>query len=53
MRGGGVWTSKKGRKNPTFWKIPNLGGGVKGGDGEGGMVSQLLPVMNYDSFPKK
>ena len=26
---------------------------VGGGSGEIGMVSQLLPVFNYDSFPNK
>ena len=38
------------RKNSTFWKIPNRGG--KGGPAEVGMVSHILPVFNFESFPK-
>ena len=39
MRGGGPGPPKKEEKFPTRG----------GGSGEGGMVSQLLPVLNYDS----
>ena len=46
MRGGGSGPPKKEEKFPLFEKFPTYGG-----EGEIGMVSQLLPVLNYDSFP--
>ena len=48
MRGGGSGPPKKEEKFPLFEKFPTYGGGVSG---EVKMVSQLLPVLNYDSFP--
>ena len=39
--------------NSHFLKIPNQEGGREGGSGEVGMVSQLLPVFSYESFPNK
>ena len=52
MRGGGLDLQKK-KKNSHFLKNSQLRGGEggEGGSGEVGMVSQLLPVLNYDSFP--
>ena len=42
---------QKKKKNSHFLKNSQPRGG-EGGSGEVGMVSQLLPVLNYDSFPK-
>ena len=44
--------SKKEENFPLFEKFPTYFGG-RGGSGEIRMVSQLLPVLNYDSFPKQ
>ena len=44
---GGLDFRKK-KKNSHFLEKTQPGGG---GSGEAGMVSQLLPVLNYDSFP--
>ena len=48
----GVGPSNKEEKFPLFEKFPTYRGG-RGGDGEIGMVSQVLPVLNYDSFPTR
>ena len=50
MRGGGSGPPKKEEKFPLFEKFPTYRGGG-GGSEEIRMVSQLLPVLNYDSFP--
>ena len=53
MRGGGVWDLQKNKKNSHFLKNSQpTGVGAEGGSGEIRMVSQLLLVLNYDSFPK-
>ena len=56
VRGG-----QKEQDNESFFKVTPLIWAIedqnnesyrgRGGSGEIGMVSQLLPVLNYDSFP--
>ena len=43
---GGVGPSKKDENFQLFEKFP-----TEGVSGEFGMVSQFLPVLNYNSFP--
>jgi len=48
--GRGGFDLKKREKFTLFEKFPSERGG-EGGSGDVGMVSQLFPVFNYESFP--
>ena len=47
----GSWIFKKEEKVPLLENFPTEGG--RGVSGEVGMVSLLLPVFSYESFPKE